>query len=280
MRREDLTCAGEAERLVARVAQLGAEGSERGGDLTRELGPSGFDGEPVVVMGAAQSAEEAAEIFAMDTGGGAVFVFGDVGVANERSDFHDIVGGLAVAQHVENIHEQFHAVGVGATDGFGALENGVDAIAFAAVERFDEEGDAVFLGERTELAEDIDELFEGGGSGESWRDHAGTRAAEDDERHVDFFGPAKRGLGEAVEASEIYVGADDFQVGGEEAVRCGEGEALGEQGLGRLGAGGVGGFGLQEFLCKALNKIDAGRRREEGERGSISADSESHEAEE
>lgn len=258
MRREDLTCAGEAERLVARVAQLGAEGSERGGDLTRELGPSGFDGEPVVVMGAAQSAEEAAEIFAMDTGGGAVFVFGDVGVANERSDFHDIVGGLAVAQHVENIHEQFHAVGVGATDGFGALENGVDAIAFAAVERFDEEGDAVFLGERTELAEDIDELFEGGGSGESWRDHAGTRAAEDNERHVNFFGPAKRGLGEAVEAGEIHVGADDFQVGGEEAVRCGEGEALGEQGLGRLGAGGVRGFGLQEFPREALDKIDAG----------------------
>ncbi len=268
------------ERLVARVAQLGAEGSKRRGDLMRELGPGGFDGETVLVVRSSQSTEEAAEIFAMDTGGGAVFVFGDVDVANQRSDLHDVVGGLAVAQHVENIHEQLYAVGVGATDGFGALENGVDAIAFAAVERLDEEGDAVFLGERTDLAEDIDELFEGGGSGESWRDHAGTRAAEDDERHVDFFGPAKRGLGEAVEASEIYVGADDFQVGREEAVRCGEGEALGEQGLGRLGAGGVGGFGLQEFLCKALNKIDAGRRREEGERGSISADSELHEAEE
>jgi hypothetical protein len=33
-------------------------------------------------------------------------------------------------------------------------------------------------------------------------------------------------------------------------------------------------------LCEALNKIDAGSGREEGERGGISADSELHEGEE
>ena len=156
-------CAGS----VAGVPQLRAEGGEGRGDLVREIGPVGFDGEAAVVVGAAQGAEEAAEVVAVDAGRGAVLIFRDVHVADQRGDLENVVGGLAVAQHVENVDEELDAAGVGAADGFGAFEDGVDAVALAAVEGLNEERDALFFGERADLAEDVDELLERGGGGES-----------------------------------------------------------------------------------------------------------------
>ena len=81
-------------------------------------------------------------------------------VTNQRSDLHDVVRRLAIAQHVKQVDQQLDRREVCPPHGLGAFENGVDEIAFAAVQRLDHEGDPIFLRQWPELTKDVDVLFE------------------------------------------------------------------------------------------------------------------------
>src|SRR5687767_4051596 len=101
------------DRLVAGVGELTAKFLERAGELAGQIGPRGLEGEAGVVAGLAEGAEEGAEIVAVRAEWGAVLVLGEVGVADERADLEDVVGRLAVAQHVEEVDEELHGGLVG-----------------------------------------------------------------------------------------------------------------------------------------------------------------------
>ena len=244
--------------------------------MTWKVGPNGFEGEAVVVTGAVEGAEERPEVLAVGAKRGAVLVFGDMGVADERADLEDILGGFAVAEHMKNIDEQFDAGGVSSPDGLSALENGINEVALAAVEGFDDEGDAIFLRERTELAEEIDVLLEPSGKGESGGDHACARAAENDERHADFLSSTKHGLCVAVEAGVVDGRATAFQGGGQEDVRGGHGITAVAQGGSAWGEVGVRGLGGEKVNDVALDKIAVGAGGKTGHGGGVGAKADFH----
>ena len=261
---------------VTGVGELAAEGGEGGGGLVDgAFFPDALDGEAVVVANFFEGAQEGAEIFVVHAGGGAVFVLGEVGVV-DGADAQDVVGRFTVAEHVEEIDEEFDGGMIGAGDSLGALDDGVDEVALDAVERLDDEGDALRLGERSKEAEGLDVLFEAASGGPARGHHAGPGAAEDDDGHADLTGATEGDVGVGGERGGVDGGAGDFEIGGEEAVGGGHRERAGAEGGGVRGEVGGGGVGQKEILNVALDEIEAVGCRQSGERGGIEAEAELH----
>ena len=85
---------------------------------------------------------------------------------------------------MENIDEHFHCRVIRAGDSLGAFDDRVDEVALAAVERFDDQRDALSLSERGEEAERLDVLLECARGGPALGNHAGTGTAHDHDRET------------------------------------------------------------------------------------------------
>ena len=130
--------------LVAGVGHLAAELGDAGGGLGGDVGPDRLEGETFVVAGASQRTEIRPKIIAVGAQRGAVAFFGYVRVAN-WADFQDVVERLAVAHHVKRVDEQLDRGVIRAAHRLGALDDGVDHAALAALERLDGDGDTLAL---------------------------------------------------------------------------------------------------------------------------------------
>ena len=243
--------------------------------MGRSIFPNTLNRETIVVADLFEGAEKWAEIVAVDAGSGAVFVLGEVGVV-DRADPENIVRRLTVAQHVEEIDEQFDRGMIGAFYGLGAFDDGVDEIAFDAVERLDDEGDALGLGERGEETESFDVLLKATGGGPAIGHHAGTGAAEDHDRHTHGARAAEGGVGVAAERGLIDGRTDDLEPGRQKRIRGRHGERAGPQRGEVRGEGLVGGGGQEKVLHVALDVVEVVRRGQSRERGGIKAEAELH----
>lgn len=271
---------GRNQELVAGVGKLAAQSHQRGRSLVgRSVFPNTLDRETIVVADLFEGAEKRAEIVAVDTGGGAVFVLGEVGVV-DRAHPENVVRCLTVAQHMEEIDEQFDRGMVGAFHGLGALDDSVDEIAFDAVERLDDEGDALGLGERGEEPESFDVLLKATGGRPALGHHAGTGAAEDHDRHPDGAGAAEGGVGVAAERGLIDGRTDDLEPGRQKGIRSRHGERAGPQRGEVRGESFVGGGGQEKVLHVTLDEIEVVGRGQSRERGGIKAEADLHREEE
>lgn len=109
---------------------------------------------------------------------------------------------------------------VGVVDGAGdpgALFDGVDEVAFVFVERLDDDGDAVLGGNRAHAFEQFGKLGDGLFGAKALGDAAGCAAAEDDDGAADGFGAGEGGAGIVENLIVDGVGADAFEVAGQEA---------------------------------------------------------------
>ena len=159
---------------------------------------------------------------------------------------------------------------------FRALEDRVDEIAFAPVQRFDDEDDPVPGRHRTEAPEHLDVLFERLGGRESIRDHARARAAENDDLHPDFLCAAKRGGRIAVQARSVYRRAHHLQIRRQEDIRSRHGKAARSQRSGSRREFGVGRLGREKLGHKPFDEITGRPHRQAGDGGGIGAEAELH----
>lgn len=189
-----------------------------GGKIGLQVIPCAFEGNRSGVAGFAEGLKEGAKIFAGFAGEGAAGEFGGVGVFNQMSVAGDFGGGLGFLEHVIEIGKEAD-IGMGALlDGFGALGEGVDEIAFAFVERLYDEGDGVVLRDGGQEAQEADEIVQGLRMRVAIGDDACGAAAKDDGVDTDAAGAGEGGPGVAEQTIRIDGGADAFEGSREEAV--------------------------------------------------------------
>ena len=194
----------------------------------------------------------------------------------DGADAENVIGRFAVAQHVENIDEHFHCRVIRAGDSLGAFDDRVNEVALAAVERFDDQRDALGLSERGEEPERLDVLLERARGGPALGNHAGTGAAHDHDRHADLAGAAKNRLGVLRERGGIDGGADDFEARRQQAVCGGHRQRTRSKRGGVSGEGGIVGKRQEKLLHVALDEIETVRNGQGGERGGVEAEADLH----